>query len=163
MGFDWLEYALAGALAIALLVAAFTDLRRRQIDNELNAAIALGAPLFWWSAGLPFWPDIVLQLGFALVVSAVLIGLYALRTIGGGDIKLLAALSLWLAPASFLTLLIVMALAGGALTVAMAMAHVIRRNKGKIVVPYGVAIACGGLWVLGSSFASPAAFAFAMG
>ncbi len=33
-------YGLAGVLAIALLIAAFTDLRRRQIDNWLNAAIA---------------------------------------------------------------------------------------------------------------------------
>ena len=36
-------YGLVGALAIALLVAAFTDIRRRQIDNWLNAAVALGA------------------------------------------------------------------------------------------------------------------------
>jgi prepilin peptidase CpaA len=45
-------YGLVGALAIALTIAAITDIRRRQIDNWLNAAIAHGAPLFWWASGL---------------------------------------------------------------------------------------------------------------
>ena len=44
------SYGLLAALAIALLVAAFTDWRRRQIDNKLTAAIALTAPLFWLAA-----------------------------------------------------------------------------------------------------------------
>lgn len=39
-------YGLVGLLAIALLYAAFTDIRRRQIDNWLNAAIALLAPVY---------------------------------------------------------------------------------------------------------------------
>jgi prepilin peptidase CpaA len=41
-----LSYGLLGALAIALLIAAVTDIRRREIDNWLNGVIALGAPLF---------------------------------------------------------------------------------------------------------------------
>jgi prepilin peptidase CpaA len=45
-----MSYGLLAALAIALLVAAYTDMRRRQIDNELNAIIALAAPLFWWAS-----------------------------------------------------------------------------------------------------------------
>ena len=40
------QYVLLGGLAIALLVAAFTDIRRRQIDNWLNLGIAATAPLF---------------------------------------------------------------------------------------------------------------------
>ena len=61
-----IHYGLLIALAIALVFAAFTDIRRRQIDNWLNAAIALGAPLFWWSSGLALWPDVAMQLGVAL-------------------------------------------------------------------------------------------------
>jgi prepilin peptidase CpaA len=53
-------------LAIALLYAAFTDIRRRQIDNWLNAAIALLAPVYWWAQGLTLWPGMALQLGVAL-------------------------------------------------------------------------------------------------
>jgi prepilin peptidase CpaA len=49
---SFISYGLLIALAIALVVAAFTDIRRRQIDNWLNGAIALGAPLFWWASGL---------------------------------------------------------------------------------------------------------------
>ena len=49
MQVGYLSYGLLAALAIALLIAAFTDLRRRQIDNWLTAAIALGAPLFWFA------------------------------------------------------------------------------------------------------------------
>lgn len=146
-----LHYGLLTALAIALLVAAFTDIRRRQIDNWLNAGVALAAPLFWYSSGLSLWPGVAMQVGFALLVTAALIGLYALRTIGGGDVKLLVALSLWIAPASYLGLLVVMALSGGLLTVLLAAWHIARRNKGRMVIPYGVAIACGGLWTIGDT------------
>ena len=78
------RYLLQGALAIALLVAAFTDLRRRQIDNWLNGAIALTAPLFWWAAGYSLWPDVAYQIGLAIVVFAVFAALFALRWMGGG-------------------------------------------------------------------------------
>ena len=39
---DPFKYVLLAALAIALVVAAFTDFRSRTIYNWLNAAIALG-------------------------------------------------------------------------------------------------------------------------
>ncbi len=108
-------------LAIALLIAAFTDLRRRQIDNWLNAAIAALAPVYWWACGLHLWPDVVLQLGVALAAFVVLAGLFALRMMGGGDVKLLTALALWLRPVLFAKLLLIMALVGGLLTVGMGM------------------------------------------
>ena len=46
---SYIHYGLLIALAIALVFAAGTDIHRRQIDNWLNIAIALGAPLFWWT------------------------------------------------------------------------------------------------------------------
>ncbi|MBA4355015.1 MAG: peptidase [Novosphingobium sp.] len=141
-------YGLVGALAIALLVAAFTDIRRRQIDNWLNAAVALGAPAFWWASGLSVWPDMVIQIALALTTFVVLAGLFALKLMGGGDVKLLSALALWLAPITFLKLLIVMSLLGGVLTLLFAGWHytVTRRRDAKI--PYGVAIASAGLITL---------------
>lgn len=105
-------YGLVAGLAIALLIAAITDIRRRQIDNWLNATVALAAPLFWWASGLSLWPDIALQLGITIVTFAVLTGLFALRAMGGGDVKLLTALALWLPWTLFLKLLLIMALAG---------------------------------------------------
>lgn len=146
------HYFLLGALACALIYAAFTDLRRRQIDNWLNAVIALGAPLFWWSTGLSLWPGVAIQLGIALAAFVVLAGLFALRAMGGGDVKLLTALALWIEPEWFLRLLLVMALVGGILTIAFGAWHVMRRQRDKLAIPYGVAIAVAGLWVLGSHY-----------
>ena len=143
-----IHYGLLIALAIALVFAAFTDLRRRQIDNWLNAAIALAAPAFWWSSGLSLWPDVALQLGVALAAFALLAGMFALKMMGGGDVKLLTVLALWIQWDVFVQLLMVMALAGGVLTIVMGAWHVMRRQRDRLAIPYGVAIAFGGLWVL---------------
>lgn len=149
---EYLHYGLLLALAIGLLVAAFTDIRRRQIDNWLTAAIALAAPLFWWSSGLALWPDVAIQFGVALAAFTILAGLFALRMMGGGDVKLLTALALWIAPGLFLKLIIIMALLGGILTIVMGAWHVMRRQRDKLAIPYGVAIAAAGLWVLGTDY-----------
>ena len=146
------SYGLLCALAIALVVAALTDLRRRQIDNWLNGAIALAAPLFWYASGLALWPDVAWQLGIALAAFAVFAGLFALKAMGGGDVKLLTALALWIQPAWFLKLLIMMALLGGLLTVVFGAWHIARRHRNRVAIPYGVAIAGAGLWVLASQY-----------
>ena len=48
---------LLGLLAILLLYAAVVDVRTFTISNRLNLAIALLAPVYWLSVGLPLWPD----------------------------------------------------------------------------------------------------------
>ena len=160
---DYVQYGLLIALAIALVFAAFTDLKRRQIDNWLNAAIALAAPVYWIAAGLSVWPDMAIQLGVALAAFAVLAGLFALRMMGGGDVKLLTAVALWIEPMIFLQLLLIMALAGGLLTIFFGAWHIMRRQRDRIAVPYGVAIAIGGLWVLGTHYLPMAGNAVAAG
>ena len=147
-----ISYGLLIALAIALLVAAFTDIRRRQIDNWLNFGNALAAPAFWWSTGLSLWPDMALQVGVAVVTFLVCSGLFAIRWMGGGDVKLLTALALWLPFYTFMQLLLIMAVVGGFLTVLLVFWHVARRQRDRIAVPYGVAIAIGGLWVLAINY-----------
>lgn len=148
---SYFSYGLLAALAIALLVAAFTDLRRRQIDNKLNAAIALTAPLFWWSAGYGLG-DVAWQIGVAALAFAILAGLFALGWMGGGDVKLLAALALWIAPLAFVRLLMIMALVGGVLTLTFGAWHIARRRRDRLAIPYGIAIACAGLWVLADTY-----------
>lgn len=160
MNYAVFQYGLLACLAIALLVAAFTDIRSRHIANSLNAAIALGAPFYWWSIGLPLWPGVAIQLGMALATLAVLAVLFALRAMGGGDVKLLAALALWIAPKDFLSLLLIMALVGGVLTIVLGSWHVMRRQRDRLAIPYGVAIATAGLWILGVNYL-PAASAAA--
>ncbi len=149
--FDF-RYILLGGLAIALLIAAFTDIRRRQIDNWLNAGIAAGAPLYWWASGLSLWPGVAWQLGMAAVTLIALAALFAIRAMGGGDVKLLTALALWIEPMWFLRLLIGMALIGGLLTIILGAWHVMRRRRERLAVPYGVAISSAGLWVLAVQF-----------
>ena len=151
------SYGLLSALAIALLFAAFTDLRRRQIDNWLNAAIALGAPLFWL-ASAQTWVDVFFHLIIALVMFILLAALFALRAMGGGDVKLLTALALWIEPIWFVKLLMVMSLLGGALTLVVAGLHFARRRQGRIMVPYGIAISFAGLWALACQYIPPVYF-----
>ncbi len=112
-------YVLLVGLAIALLWVIVTDLKSRTISNRLTMAIALGAPLFWLSVGLSFWPGVAIQIGLALAVFAVCCILFAIRQMGGGDVKLLTALALWIPPSQFTLLLIAMAMLGWVLTMAI--------------------------------------------
>lgn len=152
MHFGFFHYFLLAGLAVALAVAAFTDIRRREIDNWLNAAIAAGAPLFWWSAGLSLWPGVALRLGVALAAFLVMLCLFAFRLMGGGDVKLITVLALWIKPLWFLRMLMVMALVGGVLTLVLAIWHFAKKRKDRLAVPYGVAIAIAGLWALGTQY-----------
>ena len=162
---DPIKYGLLAALAIALLIAAFTDLKSRRIANWLNLAIALGAPLFWWASDMSLWPDIAWQLGTALAVFAVLSVLFAIKAMGGGDVKLLTALALWIEPLLYLKFLVMMALLGGVLTLGIGAYNVMSRRRRKssdrkpISIPYGVAIALAGLWTIGTFYLPANVFA----
>lgn len=147
-----ITFALLGVLALLLLVAAFTDMRSRTIANGLNAAIALLAPLYWWSNGLSPWPDMVIQFGLALIVFAIFAGAFALGMMGGGDVKLLGALALWLPLLTMMRLLVIMSVAGGVLTLGMLIAHKLRKSNRTLEIPYGVAIAFAGLWVIAERY-----------
>lgn len=146
---SWAPVALLGLLLIA---AAVSDLRSRIISNRLNLAIALLAPAFWLTSGLSLWPDIPLQIASALAVFAVFVGMFALRMIGGGDVKMLGALALWFPWQTMLWLLILMAIFGGIVTVVTVIHHRIGRRIGRAEVPYGVAISLAGLWVISERY-----------
>ena len=148
-GFSWL---LIGLLAAALAVAAVCDWRNRTIPNGLNIGIALLAIPFWWASGLSLWPDVAVQVGIAALVFALFVGAYALGQMGGGDVKLIGALALWLPPLAVLNLLIIMSIAGGVLTLAMIIPHRLRKSEGQPETPYGIAIAFAGLWLVGERF-----------
>lgn len=152
---DPIKYGLLAGLAIALLIAAFTDLKSRKIANWLNGAIALGAPAFWWANSLALWPDVALQVGVAIATFAVLAILFAIRAMGGGDVKLLTALALWIEPVLFGKLIVMMALLGGVLTVGFGLWYLSRRQRDKIAIPYGVAISAAGLWVIANFYLPP--------
>ncbi|CDO37524.1 prepilin peptidase CpaA [Novosphingobium mathurense] len=127
----YFSYALLAALATALLYAAYTDVKRREIDNWLNAAIALCAPVWWYSAGYG-WADVGFQLGLAVLTFIVTCFLFAMRQMGGGDVKLLTALAFWFSPAAFVQLIVMMGVIGGGASVAMAFFNM-RRVPGEVV------------------------------
>ncbi|MET0375955.1 MAG: prepilin peptidase [Rhizorhabdus sp.] len=135
-------------LAVLLLMAAWTDIKTRTISNELNATIALLAIGFWWVAGESLWPDVSLRIAVALGLFAIFALLFVLKMMGGGDVKMIAALALWLPFNALMVMLTVMALAGGVITVALLIRARWRPNAARPEVPYGVAIAIGGLWVI---------------
>jgi prepilin peptidase CpaA len=154
---DPFKYGLLAGLAIALLIAGFTDLRSRKIGNWLTGVVAVAAPLFWWASGLSLWPGVAAQVGVALAAFAILAVLFAMRAMGGGDVKLLTALALWIEPGWFLRLVIMMALIGGVLTLVLGALHVMRRRRERLTIPYGLAIASAGLWVLSVHYWPPLA------
>jgi prepilin peptidase CpaA len=143
---------LLGILAITLVFAAVVDVKTFTISNRLNAFIALLAPLFWWSTGLDLWPDAAIQMGVAVIVFALLAAAFYAGMMGGGDVKLAAALALWFSPISTMKFLILMSIAGGVLTLVVVAIHRARKKEGKPQVPYGVAIALGALAILTQRF-----------
>ena len=144
-----LPLVLLGLLALIVVSAGIEDIRTREIANWKNAAIALMAPVFWWSIGLSPWPDVAGQLALAAAM-LLLFGLaFARGWMGGGDVKMIVALSLWMPLGQFLSLLIVMSLGGGVLTAAMLLVRAWRSRRRDdappMEVPYGVAIAVAAL------------------
>jgi prepilin peptidase CpaA len=139
-------------LACGLVAAAAMDWRSRIIPNWLNAAIALGAIPFWIATRMPLWPDVAVQVAVAAGIFGIFALAFHLGMMGGGDVKMLAALALWLPPLAVVQLVVIMSLAGGALTLAMVVRHRLAKAEGQLEIPYGIAIAFAGLWLLGEPF-----------
>lgn len=146
------ELALLTALAALLAVAAVIDVRTFTISNRLNASVALLAPAYWWAAAVPLWPEAAVQVGVAAGVFALLAAAFYAGMMGGGDVKLAAALALWFSPASTVKFLVWMSIAGGLLTLVVVAVHRLRGRGGRPEVPYGVAIALGGGVILAQRF-----------
>ena len=143
----WMTYILCELLAALLVAAGVEDARRREIANWKNAAIALLAPAWWWAHGYALWPGIAVQLLIAALVFALFVGAFALGQMGGGDVKLIGALALWLPFHQLIWMLAAMSIGGGALTLVM-LADRAWRKAGEVEVPYGVAIAAAALLCL---------------
>ena len=144
------EILLLGLAAI-LIVAAVIDVRTFTISNRLNATVALAAPLYWLSIAMP-WSGVAIQIAAGATVFVLLAGAFYAGMMGGGDVKLASALALWFAPSGTIKFLILMSIAGGVLTLGVLAWHRVQRRAGRPEVPYGVAIAFGGLAILAQRF-----------
>ena len=106
------------AVLLVAAVACVVDVRTRRIPNVLTLSAALGGLLAHWVVDGPN--------GALFAASGWLVGLlvfmpfFMLRGMGGGDIKLLAALGAWLGPGETLWLAIYTGIAGGVLALVVA-------------------------------------------
>ena len=149
---QWLPDALLALLALLLLAAAVIDVRTYTIPNWLNLAVALLALPFWWAVGLELWPDAAIRAGVAFGVFALLALAFYVGMMGGGDVKLAAALALWFPPLATVKLLVIMSFAGGVVTLIMILIHRAGRKEGRPKIPYGVAIAVGAWAILAERY-----------
>jgi len=137
-------------VAAALIVAAASDLRSYEIPDSINAAI--GILYFAYAMSAPGSVDFASACIIALIVFLVGVGLFSAGVFGGGDVKLIAATTLWAGPSLVLPFLVVTALAGGLLSLTvLTRAQLVGRGSvatARPSVPYGVAIAAGGIYVV---------------
>lgn len=141
-------------LAIA---AGLKDLTSMTIPNWISVALVVGFFPAALATGLtPL--QVAAHLGVGLVALVLGMALFALRWIGGGDAKLMAAACLWLGLSGSAVFLLWTAVAGGLFSLilmgARAQAQLLpasgpawlsRLLQPKADIPYGVAIAVGAL------------------
>ena len=148
-----------------LLYVATMDVATRLIRNEICLALAL----FGIAGQVANPPQMAQSVIVAAILLLLLLVVYTRGWMGGGDVKLLVALAIGLPLAGVIQLLAVTALAGGVLAVlhmvmrllpsprlAPAGASLVRRvyaverwrHLRHAGLPYGVAIAFGGIWTI---------------
>jgi len=139
---------LIAVLIVALLAGAIEDALRLRISNITSvivlaggicAAVLAGPSVSLWQNALVFCA--ILALGTAA---------FAAGLLGGGDVKFLAALGIWVDLIGGVWLVALVFIAGGFLGAAYIASRPYRSNK-KQRIPYGIAIAIGALAVIAMS------------
>lgn len=140
----------------ALLAAAVEDVIRLRISNITVLVVfgaAIAAMAFEGFEG-PLWQN-------AIVFAAVLaVGTFAFARnwLGGGDVKLLAATSLWVGFEAVQWLLASVFVVGGLVAILFIIVRKARGQKRSDSnrIPYGVAIAAGAFFLLGTQYSDKA-------
>jgi prepilin peptidase CpaA len=149
MNGEALTYALVGGLAIALIYSIYTDVRYRLIFNRVTLLIALAAPAYWAATGGFNLPEIGLHLLTATIVFIFFLIAFRFGAMGGGDVKLFAALALWWHWIDVVRMVLYASILGALVTIVFVVIHKLKQQDGKARIPYGVAIALAGLWIAG--------------
>ncbi|MDD3288321.1 MAG: prepilin peptidase [Alphaproteobacteria bacterium] len=154
MSFDIavIHLGILGLAALSVIWAAVSDAFRYKIPNAacISLLVLFPAYVFTSPSGIE-WTQNLLVFALVLVVGFFM---FSRKLAGAGDVKLLSIVSLWAGPQALAVFLFVTALAGGLLGLVMA-GLTIHRNMSRtedqsislktVPIPYGVAIAVGGL------------------
>lgn len=138
-------------LIFSMLAVLYFDMTRFIIPNWLVGSLLVLYPVALWLSPVPVdWKMAALGM---LIVFAVGYVIFSLKWMGGGDIKLLTACALWVGWNALLDLVVITALLGGLLSIALMMLRkwlplLVKREKPwpRILRPgepvaYGLAIA----------------------
>lgn len=154
---DLLFFLLLGTFPALVIVGALRDITTMTIPNWVSLAL-IG--LFFPAALMAGMPLASFGMNVGVGIAALLIGMvmFALRWVGGGDAKMMAAAALWLGVEGIAPFLLWTGIAGGLFAVALlqarqwgqayamrAPAWVGRLLEPKGDIPYGVAICAGAL------------------
>ena len=139
---------LVAILVIAMLAAAAEDAWRLRISNITCGVVLVTAIIAMALHGFPLalWQNAVVF----IVVLAIGTLLFASGQMGGGDIKLLACLGLWMNFMAAIWFVASTLIAGGVLALGFIATRPLRRKKNEPLgraasrnIPYGIAIAAG--------------------
>jgi prepilin peptidase CpaA len=152
---DWrmtsatLVYVTLGGLAIALIVSIYTDIRYRLIYNKITVPIALAAPLYWYATGGFSLQEVGIHFLTATLVFIFFAIAFRFGAMGGGDVKLFAALALWWPWVEVVRMILFASILGALVTIVFVIIHKLKQRDGRARIPYGVAISLAGLWIAG--------------
>ena len=142
----WLSVAVLAAIAVT---ACYYDVAQRRLPNWLCAITLVAGLAVTGLAG--DWVQMGMALAHAVLALVIGMALFAVGAIGGGDAKFYAAMAAWFPLGLGVVLLFSVSLCGLALLVVWLGWRLSRRaaprNKDDVFakLPYGVAIAIGGL------------------
>jgi prepilin peptidase CpaA len=124
-----------------LLRAAWTDLREYKIRNELILTLATLFVLYTVLTG--HWANLKLDVPFAALMFLVMLAVYSLGWMGGGDVKILAVAFLWTGLYSALPFAILLALFCSAHSLAAKFGWVGSRDtaSGRQRIPFAPSVA----------------------